>query len=261
MAHAEVNNIKLYYERHGSGRPLLLLHGGLGATAMFGPVIGQLADTGHEVIGVDLQAHGHTADIDRPIDVRLMAGDIAALIEHLRLDRPDIAGYSMGGGTAFFTALQRPDLVRRLVLVSTAMRDTAYYPALRAQQLQVNEQAAEAMRGTPMHELYASLAPRPEDWPVLVRKVGDSMAHGFDYTDEFALLQVPTLIVFADGDMSPPSHAVEMYELLGGGKQDGGWAKEGLPVHQLAIIPGETHYSIFQSPSIVPVIAPFLAGA
>ena len=259
MSYADVNGINLYYERHGSGRPLVLLHGGLGAIEMFGPVIGQLVDAGHEVIGVDLQAHGRTPDIDRPIDVRLMAGDIAALIEHLGLDQPDIVGYSLGGGTAFFTALQRPDLVRRLVLVSTAMRDTAYYPELRAQQLQINEQAAEMMRGTPMHELYASLAPRPEDWPVLVRKIGESMAGGFDYTAELAKLQVPTLIVFADGDMSPPSHAVEMYAALGGGRQDGGWAKEGLPVHQLAIVPGETHYSVFVSPALVPIIAPFLA--
>jgi pimeloyl-ACP methyl ester carboxylesterase len=198
-------------------------------------------------------------DIDRPIDVKVMAGDIVALIEQLGLDRPDLVGYSMGGGVAFFTALQRPDLVRRLVIISTAMRDSAYYPELRAQQGQVTAEAAEFMKETPMYQLYASLAPRVEDWPRLVGKVGESMAAGFDHSAEVAKLQPPTLIMFADGDMSPPSHAVEVYEALGGGQQDGGWDKSGLPKHQLAIVPGETHYSMGATPKIVPVITAFLA--
>jgi len=101
--YAEVNGINLYYETHGSGRPLVLLHGGLGSGEMFGPVLPLLAER-HQVIAVDLQGHGRTADIDRPIDVRLMAGDIAALIDHLRLDTPDLVGYSLGGGVALHTA-------------------------------------------------------------------------------------------------------------------------------------------------------------
>jgi pimeloyl-ACP methyl ester carboxylesterase len=256
-AYADVNGINLYYETYGSGRPLILLHGGLGAISSFGPNIDALAAK-HKVMAVDLQAHGRTADIDRPIDVRLMAGDIAALIEHLGVDRPDLVGYSMGGGTAFFTALQRPELVNRLVLISTAMRDSAYYPEIRAQQGQVTAEQAEFMKQLPMYQLYASLAPRVEDWPALVQKIGDSLAGGFDYTADVPKLQIPTLIVFADGDMSPPSHAAEMYEALGGGKQDGGWDGSGLPIHELAIIPGETHYSVGGSPKLAPVVLAFL---
>ena len=105
--YANVNGINLYYEMHGSGRPLVLLHGGLGSGEMFGPVLTALAEH-HQVINPDLQGHGRTADIDRPIDVRLMAGDIAALIDHLHLDNPDVVGYSLGGGVALQLAFQFP---------------------------------------------------------------------------------------------------------------------------------------------------------
>src|SRR5213082_3686521 len=122
--YADVNGIKLYYEIHGAGHPLILLHGGLGATSMFGPNLPALAK-GRQVIAADLQAHGRTADIDRPISPELMAEDIAALIKHLKLERPDVMGYSLGGGVAFFVALRHPELVGKLVLVSTPIRRNA----------------------------------------------------------------------------------------------------------------------------------------
>src|SRR5213596_3501828 len=115
--YAEVNGLKLYYETHGSGRPLILLHGGLGSGEMFGPILPALTER-HQVIAPDLQGHGRTADIDRPIDIRFMADDIAALIDHLGLDRPDVVGYSLGGGVAMFTAIRHPEHVGRLVAVS-----------------------------------------------------------------------------------------------------------------------------------------------
>src|SRR3979411_821859 len=146
--HAEVNGINLYYETHGSGRPLVLLHGGLGSGEIFGPVLPQLAER-HQVVAVDLQGHGRTADIDRPIDVRLMAGDIAALIDHLRLDKPDIVGYSLGGGVAMHTAAQYPAKIRRLVAASANIRPDAIYPEMRVQQGQVNAAAAEFVKDTP----------------------------------------------------------------------------------------------------------------
>src|ERR1700716_1358282 len=130
--YAEVNGLKLYYETHGTGRPLILLHGGLASGEMFGPVLPLLAER-HQVITADLQGHGRTADIDRPIDVRLMAGDIAALIDHLELASPDVVGYSLGGGVALQTASQYPTKIRRLVMVSANIRTDAIYPAMRAQ--------------------------------------------------------------------------------------------------------------------------------
>src|SRR5438132_9516745 len=158
--YAEVNGIKLYYEIHGTGRPLILLHGGLGAGSMFGPNLPALAQ-GRQVIVVDLQGHGRTADIDRPLSVAFMADDIAALITHLEFERPDIMGYSLGGGVALQTALRHPDVVGKLVLVSTPFRRDAFYPDILAQQGQVHAAAADMMKQTPMYQLYASVAPRP----------------------------------------------------------------------------------------------------
>ena len=208
--YAEVNGINLYYETHGTGRPLILLHGGLGSGEMFGPILPALAER-HQVIAVDLQGHGRTADIDRPIDVRLMADDIAALIDHLGLDRPDVVGYSLGGGVALQTAVRYPDKVGRLVAASANIRRDAIYPEMLAQQGQVNAAAAEFMKDTPMYELYQRVAPRPEDFPRLLDKIGESMAKDFDFTEEVRGLQVPTLIVAADADMAPPSHYVEVF--------------------------------------------------
>src|ERR1700694_4617596 len=131
--YAEINGIKLYYESHGAGRPLILLHGGLGSGEMFGPIFPMLAER-HQVITVDLQGHGRTADIDRPLDVRLMAGDIAALIKHLKLERPDVMGYSLGGGVALLTAIRHPELVGRLVVVSVNIRRSAIYAEMLGQQ-------------------------------------------------------------------------------------------------------------------------------
>jgi pimeloyl-ACP methyl ester carboxylesterase len=257
--YAEVNGLNLYFETFGTGRPLVLLHGGLGSGEMFGPILPTLAEH-HQVIAVDLQGHGRTADIDRPIDIRLMADDIAALIDHLGLEKPDVVGYSLGGGVALLTAVKYPEKVRRLVAASAHAWRRAIPPEMLAQQAQVNAAAAEALKGTPMYELYQRVAPRPEDFPRLLDKIGESMAHDFDYSEEIRGLQVPTLLVAADADMAPPSHYVEMFKLLDGGLRDGGWMGEGRPKggHALAILPGLTHYNLAVSPLFGAVTLDFL---
>ena len=257
--YADVNGINLYYETHGTGRPLILLHGGLMSGETFGPVLPLLAAR-HQVVAVDLQGHGRTADIDRPIDIRLMADDIAALIDHLRLDKPDLVGYSLGGGVALHTAAKYPGKVRRLVAASANIRPDAIYPEMRAQQAQVNAAAAPFMKDTPMYQLYQRVAPRPEDFPRLLDKIGQSMAQDFDYSQEVRGLKVPTLIVAADADMAPPSHYVEIFKLLDGGLRDGGWMGEGRPKggHALAILPGLTHYNIGSSPLFAAATLSFL---
>jgi pimeloyl-ACP methyl ester carboxylesterase len=226
---------------------------------MFGPTLTELAQQ-HQVIAVDLQGHGRTADIDRPIDIQLMADDIAALIDHLKLDKPDIVGYSLGGGVALFTAVKYPDKVRRLVVASAHARRDAIPPEMLAQQAQVNAAAAEFLKDTPMYELYQRVAPRPEDFPRLLDKVGESMAQDYDYTEDVRSLQVPTLLVAADADMAPPSHYVEAFKLLDGGLRDGGWMGEGRPKggHALAILPGLTHYNLAISPLFAAVTLDFL---
>jgi pimeloyl-ACP methyl ester carboxylesterase len=226
---------------------------------MFGPVLPSLAAR-HQVLAVDLQGHGRTADIDRPIDVRLMADDIAALIDHLGLDRPDVVGYSLGGGVALQTAAKYPTRVRGLVSASANIRRNAIYPEMLAQQGQVSGAAAEFMKDTPMYQLYHRVAPRPEDFPRLLDKIGESMSKDFDLSEDVRGLQVPTLIVAADADMAPPSHYVEVFELLDGGHRDGGWMGEGRPKggHALAILPGLTHYNIGNSPLFAAVTLAFL---
>jgi pimeloyl-ACP methyl ester carboxylesterase len=257
--YAEVNGINLYHEIHGSGRPLMLLHGGLGSGEMFGPILATLA-TDHQVILVDLQGHGRTADVDRPLDVRLMADDIAALIDYLGVTKPDIVGYSLGGGVGFQVAIKYPEKVGRLVSASAHIRRDAVYPDMLGQQSQVSAAAAEFMKDTPMYELYQRVAPRPEDFPRLLDKIGAAMAKDFDYTEEVRGLQVPTMVVAADADMAPPSHYVEVFALLDGGLRDGGWAGEGRPRggHALAILPGLTHYDLFTSPLFAAVTLAFL---
>jgi len=257
--YAEVNGINLYAETHGAGRPLILLHGGLGSGEMFGPVLPLLAEN-HQVIAVDLQGHGRTADIDRPIDLRLMADDIAALIDHLGLDKPDLVGYSLGGGVALHTAAKYPDKVGKLVVASVNLTPDAIYAEMRVQQGQVSAAAAEFMKDTPMYRLYQQVAPRPEDFPRLLDKIGDYMSQDFDYSDEVRSLQVPTLVVAADADMAPPSHHVEIFNLLDGGLRDGGWMGEGRPKggHALAILPGLTHYNVGMSPLFAAVTLAFL---
>jgi pimeloyl-ACP methyl ester carboxylesterase len=257
--YAEVNGINLYYETHGAGQPMMLLHGGLASSEMFGPILPTLADH-HQVIAVDLQGHGRTADIDRPIELGLIADDIAALIDHLGLDRPDVVGYSFGGGVALHTAVKYPAKVRKLVMAAANIRPDAIYADMRVQQGQVNAAAAEFMKDTPMYQLYQKVAPRPEDFPRLLDKMGALMAKDFDYTNEVRGLQVPTLIVAADADMAPPSHYVEVFKLLDGGLRDGGWMGEGRPAggHALAILPGLTHYNVGTSPLFAAVTLDFL---
>ena len=257
--YAHVNGIDLYYEIHGTGKPLILLHGGLGSGEMFGPTLPALA-ADHQVILPDLQGHGRTADIDRPIDIRLMADDIAALTDHLGLDRPDLVGYSLGGGVAFFVASKYPEKVGRLVMAAAHIRRDAIPAEMLAQQGQVNATAAEFLKDTPMYQLYQRVAPRPQDFPRLLDKLGESMAKDFDFSAEVRALRVPTLIVAADADMAPPSHYVEAFKLLDGGLRDGGWMGEGRPKggHALAIVPGLTHYNLAASPLFAAVVLDFL---
>ena len=187
-----------------------------------------------------------------------MADDIAALIKHLKLERPDVMGYSLGGGVALLLALRHPELVGKLVVVSTPIRRDAFYPDILAQQGQVTPAAAEAMKQTPMYQLYASIAPRPEDWPRLLGKIGEAMKQDFDFSKDIVGITATTLVVAGDADIFPPAHAVELFGLLGGGKRDGGWDGSGRPKSRLAILPGQTHYTLFSAPVLAATVIPFL---
>ncbi len=256
-SYALVNGLNMYYEIYGSGEPLVLLHGGLATIdMMFGQLLPLLAET-RQVIAIELQAHGHTADIDRALRYELMADDIAALIKHLGLERADLFGYSLGGGVALQTAIRHPDVVRRLVVVSATYRRDGWYPEVLAGMASMN---AEAMVGSPIHEVYVRAAPRPEDWPRLSAKLQQLLSEDYDWTEDVAAIKAPTLLVIGDADSVRPAQLMELFGLLGGGKADG--AMGSLPNAQLAVLPGTTHFSILaRTDLLLPIITPFLDSA
>jgi pimeloyl-ACP methyl ester carboxylesterase len=187
-----------------------------------------------------------------------MADDVAALIEHLGLGQADVMGYSLGGGVALRTAIQHPETVRKLVLVSTTFKRDGWYPEVLAGMSAMNAEATEGMKQTPMYQLYASIAPKPEDWPVLITKLGELLGQDYDWSEEVKTITAPTLLVYGDADSVRTSHAVEFFELLGGGQKDVGWDGSGMSKSRLAILPGLTHYTIFNSPTLATTVIPFL---
>ncbi len=255
--YAPIDGLSMYYEIYGHGQPLVLLHGGFGSIEMFGSNIAALA-AGRQVIAPDLQGHGRTADGARPLSYEAMADDVAALISYLGLGKADVMGYSLGGEVALQTAIRHPDSVRRLVLVSTAYKRDGWYPEILAAEAQMGPQAAEAMKQTPMYAAYAHLAPRPQDWPVLVGKMRDLLARDYDWSKGVEALKMPVLLVAGDADAVRTSDVIGFFGLLGGGKRDAGWDGSGRPRAQLAILPHTTHYDIFASPALPSVVAPFL---
>lgn len=257
---ARVNGIQLAYQVFGRGDPLVLLHGGFGSVEMFGPNVGALA-AGRQVIGVDLQSHGRSPAPDRPMRFETMADDTAALIGQLGLGRADVMGFSLGGGVALRTGIQHPEVVRRLVLVSTPMRRAGWYPEMAAAMASMGPDMAEPMKQTPMYEAYARIAPRFADWPILVAQLTNLLKRDYDWTNEARGLSMPVMIVVGDADGLPPRHAVEFFELLGGGQRDASWDRSGMTRHRLAILPGVTHYDINVSPTLASAVAGFLDEA
>ncbi len=255
--YANINGLRLYYEVHGAGEPLVLLHGGLGSIGMFGPNLPALA-AGRQVVAADLQAHGRTADIDRPLTYEAMGNDIAALIGQLGLGRADVMGYSLGAGTALRTAIQHPEAVRKLVVVSTPCKRNGWYPEIRAAMSQLTSASAEMMKPSPIYKTYAHVSPRPGDWPVLLGKIGDMLRREYDWSDEVARINAPVMLVFGDSDSVPVAHMAEFYGLLGGSRRDAGWDGSGMQPNRLAVLPGLTHYDIGVAPALVAAVTPFL---
>jgi pimeloyl-ACP methyl ester carboxylesterase len=236
--YASVNGLEMYYETHGTGPPLVLLHGALMTIENFGEVLPSLAES-RQVIVIEQQAHGRTADIDRPFSYAQMADDTAALLEQLGIEQADIFGYSMGGGIALDLALRHPDLVRKLVVAAAASSNDGIYPEVLEG---IEKLKPEDLAGSPWQEAYAEVAPNPEDWPALLGKVQqmDKEFEGWS-PETISSIEAPALIVVGDADIVRPEHAVEMFELLGGGVP-GDLA--GLPRAQLAVLPGTTHVTL-----------------
>ncbi|HVK83414.1 MAG TPA: alpha/beta fold hydrolase [Kofleriaceae bacterium] len=256
---AAINGVTYYYEVHGKGEPLLLLHGGLGSIDMFRPLLPAL--TAHrQIIAVDLHGHGRTPLGTRKISLTDQGDDMAALIEQLGYRQVDALGYSFGGGVAFRLAVQHPDKVRRLVLASAGFAQDGFYPEMLPQQAAVSGALADMMKETPMYTSYAAVAPNPAEFPALLDRMGELMRSPYDYREDVKKLTMPVMLVFGDSDMYRPEHVVEFYKLLGGGLKDAGWQREHMGKNRLAILPNVTHYELFMSPALVTAALPFLDG-
>ena len=241
--YAPVNGLRMYYEVHGSGggRPLVLLHGNLSTIGVdFGGILPALAGS-RQVIGVEQQAHGHTADIDRPLRIRHWADDTAALLGHLGVGQADLFGYSSGSAVAFQLAVEHPELVGKLVLASFSYRLDGLHPGLLEG---VSEVKPEHLAGTPFEQDYARVAPNSGDWPRLIEKIKQMDADLPEWSaDDVRGVTAPTMLVIGDSDIVQPEHTVELFRLLGGGVI-GDLA--GLPRSRLAVLPGTTHVTLVQ---------------
>ena len=259
---ATLKGVDYHYDVRGQGEPLLLLHGGLGSSDMFEPLLPILGQ-GRQVIAVDLQGHGRSSLGSRPIRCEAIADDVAALLKRLGRAKVDVLGYSFGGCVGLRLAVQHPDLVRRLALVSTPFANDGWYAEMRAQQAQVSAAMAPMMKETPMYKSYVAVAPKPDEFPRLLDAMGDFMRQKYDWSADvqtLAKLKMPVMLVYGDGDMVRPEHEIKFYQLLGGGLKDAGWNRESMPRNRLAILPDLTHYDIFTSPRLAETVRPFLDG-
>lgn len=201
------SGVNYHYEIHGRGEPLLLLRGGLGSIDMFGPVLPMLTRE-RQIIAVDLHGHGRTALGDRAINLIAMGDEMATLLQKLGHTQVDALGYSMGGGVAFRLAVQHPGLVRRLAIVSAGYAQDGFYPEMLPMQAQVGAAMAEAMKETPMYQSYAAVAPRPEDFPRLLDRMGEWMRAPYNWSEDVKKLTMPVMLVYGDSDMLRPEHIV-----------------------------------------------------
>ncbi|AGZ41736.1 alpha/beta fold hydrolase [Actinoplanes friuliensis] len=246
----------IHHEVHGTdeGRPLLLVHGALsGIGTSFGLILPLLAKS-RRVIAVELQAHGHTPDIDRPLTVEAFADDVVGLLDRLGVDRADVFGWSMGAAVALRLGTDHADRVGRLVLASVSFDDAGLHPGLLDG---IQDLQPEHLHGSEFHEEYLRTAPDPSGWPGLVTKMKVLDANLPHWTPEqIRALQAPVMIVLADSDIIRPEHAVEMFRLLGGGVPGD---LTGLPRCRLAILPGTTHTTVpHRADWLAPMIDEFL---
>jgi pimeloyl-ACP methyl ester carboxylesterase len=255
--YADVKGIKLYHEIYGSGEPLVLIHGGLTTISEMQEWVQPLAKT-RQVIAVELQGHGRTADTDRPMKLETMGDDIVALLDHLKIPKADLVGHSFGGASAIRAAIQHPDKVRRLVVISSPHARSAWYPEVQKGMSQVGAAMAENTRQTPTGK-FSQQWPEPQRFPQFLDKFGKMVSEDYDWSAAIAKLPMPVLLVFADNDSVSQKHIAEFFALLGGGVKEPGWQNTQLSKSRLAIVPGYSHYNFITSPEVPQIVGKFLA--
>lgn len=253
--YASVNGLKLYYEIHGSGEPVVLLHGAFMAiSGDWNDWINELAKT-RKVIAVELQGHGRTADIDRDMSAENLADDIAALLEHLKIPKADVIGYSLGAGVAMQCAIRHPEKVRKVVTISAPFRLDGWVKEGREA---LPNLTAEVFKGTPMEAEYKRLSPTPDKFADFIRHVVAMASKPYDFgADKFAATKTPMFFIHGDADGVRFEHIAEMYRLKGGGNIHGDMQPRSSS--RLAILPGTTHVTLINHrQTIVPMVNDFL---
>jgi pimeloyl-ACP methyl ester carboxylesterase len=252
--YADVHGLSMYYEIHGEGQPLVLLHGALSAIGTsFGKLLPDLARE-RQIIAVEMQGHGHTADRDHPLRYEQLADDIAALLTQIGIEKADLFGWSLGAGVALQTVIRHPQIVHKLVLASVTYNQSGLYPELLAG---LENAKPEDLAGTPFYEEYIRIAPHPQDFPRLFAKQQQLDSEVQDWSVEaIGAIKVPTLLIIGDADIVRPEHTVELFRLLGGGVVGD---LVGLPRSQLAVLPGTTHVTLVDRASwLLSMISMFL---
>ncbi len=255
--YADVHGIKLYHEIYGQGEPLVLLHGGLMTIGEMVALLEPLAKT-HKVIAVELQGHGRTADTERPLSFETMGDDVAALLDQLSIARADIAGLSLGAAVGLRTAIQHPEKVRRLVVISSPYAKRGWYPEAQEGMANVSAAMAEYIWQTPTGK-FSRQWPEPRRFPEFLDKMGKMMGASYDWSADVKRLPMPVMLVFADNDSVSQQHIAEFFALLGGGVKEPGWQNTQLSKARLAIVPGYSHYNFVTAPELAPIIDKYLA--
>jgi pimeloyl-ACP methyl ester carboxylesterase len=256
-ARVTVNGVDLYYETHGEGAPLVMLHGGVNPSEMFGVPLTEMAEN-HKVIAVQLRGHGYSADTSEPWSYELMADDVAALMGEIGVESADVMGYSLGAGVALQLTIRHPERVKKLVAISMAYRFDGDYPEIRAAFDSMTAAApaiAENIEASPLATLYPDI-----DWTTMMRKTGEMNQMEHDWRETVAEIKSPVLVMFGDADSIQLEHMTAFYRLLGGGQRDGGIDGSGRSANQFAVIPNRTHYNILASPAVTTFAKDFLAG-
>jgi len=255
--HADVNGISLYHEVYGAGEPLVLLHGGLMTIPEMAAILEPLART-RKVIAVELQGHGRTADTDRPLSLDTMGDDVAALLEHLGIEKADLVGLSLGAAVGLRAAIQHPDRVRRLVVISSPCAYKGWYAEARQGMSSVSSKMAEDLKETPTG-IASRDWPEPQRFPRFLDRIGKMLGIDYDWSAQVRALPMPVMLTYADHDSISQQHIADFFALLGGGISEPGWQNTKFTRARLAIIPGYSHYNFTSSPEIAPLVEKFLA--
>jgi pimeloyl-ACP methyl ester carboxylesterase len=245
--------LQVYYEVYGTGEPIVVMAGGLMAIKTTAQITRPLARE-RQVIAIDLEGHGRTALRNSPMSYERNGDDVAAVLRHLGIAKADIAGYSHGADAAIWTAIRHPEMVRNLIVISTAFAKNGWYPEAQAGMSAVDSTLAPQMKATPIFEGYG----HPEQFPLFLQRMGDLMRQEWNWREQVRALRAPVLLIFADHDSVSLQHIAEFFALFGGGISEPGWVDPKFSRARLAIIPGYSHYNLGQGPEVAQVIERFL---